>query len=49
MLIAQKFAGYTLSEADILRRAMSKKKYDVLKNEEARFIEKSLKRVKAKK
>lgn len=43
MLIAQKFAGYTLSEADILRRAMSKKKYDVLKNEEARFIEKSLK------
>ena len=43
MLIAQKFASYPLSEADILRRAMSKKKYDVLKNEEARFIEKSLK------
>lgn len=48
MLIAQKFAGYTLSEADILRRAMSKKKYDVLKNEEARFIEKSLKKGKRK-
>lgn len=48
MLIAQKFAGYTLSEADILRRAMSKKKYDVLKNEEARFIEKSLKTGKSK-
>lgn len=48
MLIAQKFAGYTLSEADILRRAMSKKKYDVLKNEEARFIEKSLKNGKSK-
>lgn len=48
MLIAQKFAGYTLSEADILRRAMSKKKYDVLKNEEARFIEKSLKKGKSK-
>lgn len=48
MLIAQKFAGYTLSEADILRRAMSKKKYDVLKNEEVRFIEKSLKNGKSK-
>ena len=48
MLIAQKFAGYTLSEADILRRAMSKKKYDVLKNEEVRFIEKSLKKGKSK-
>ena len=42
MLIAQKFAGYTLAEADILRRAMSKKKYDVLKLEEEKFIEKSV-------
>lgn len=41
MLIAREYAGYTLAEADILRRAMSKKKYDVLKNEEARFIEKA--------
>ena len=43
MLIAREFAGYTLAEADLLRRAMSKKKYDVLKSEEARFIEKSVK------
>ena len=42
MLIAREFAGYTLAEADILRRAMSKKKYDVLKAEEERFIEKSI-------
>lgn len=42
MLIAREYAGYTLAEADILRRAMSKKKYDVLKMEEDRFIKKSL-------
>ena len=42
MLIARSYAGYTLQEADLLRRAMSKKKYDVLKNEESRFIEKSI-------
>lgn len=42
MLIAREFAGYTLAEADLLRRAMSKKKYDVLKGEEARFIKKSV-------
>ena len=41
MLIAREYAGYTLAEADILRRAMSKKKYDVLKGEENRFIEKA--------
>lgn len=38
MLIARKYAGYSLAEADILRRAMSKKKLDVLKMEEERFI-----------
>lgn len=43
MQIASIFAGYTLGEADILRRAMSKKKMDVLKNEENRFMERSLK------
>ncbi len=43
MLIAREYAGYSLAEADILRRAMSKKKYDVLKSEEERFVEKSLK------
>lgn len=38
MQIASTMAGYTLGEADILRRAMSKKKMDVLKNEEDKFI-----------
>lgn len=38
MQIANKLAGYTLGEADILRRAMSKKKMDVLKGEEDKFI-----------
>ncbi len=42
MKIAEKYAGYTLSEADLLRRAMSKKKVDVLKNEQDRFIKKSI-------
>lgn len=41
ILIAQKFAGYTLGQADILRRAVSKKKAEVLENERERFIEKS--------
>jgi len=44
MQIAVAMAGYTLGEADILRRAMSKKKMDVLKNEEERFIERSMER-----
>ena len=43
MLIAQKLASYTLGEADILRRAMSKKKYDLLKQEEEKFISNSIK------
>lgn len=38
------YAGYSLGEADILRRAMSKKKFDLLKNEEEKFIEKSIKK-----
>ena len=41
MLIARKYAGYSLAEADILRRAMSKKKLDILKMEESRFIKKA--------
>ena len=40
--VANVYAGYTLGEADILRRAMSKKKVDLLKSEEDRFIKKSL-------
>lgn len=38
MQIASTMAGYTLGEADILRRAMSKKKLDVLEKEKERFI-----------
>ena len=38
ILIAQKFAGYTLGQADILRRAVSKKKTDLMVNEREKFI-----------
>ncbi len=44
MQIASVYAGYTLGQADILRRAMSKKKLDVLKNEESRFMKQSVER-----
>lgn len=40
--IARTYAGYTLGEADILRRAISKKKEKVLLEEKPKFIEKSL-------
>ena len=39
---ASLYAGYSLGEADILRRAMSKKKLDLLKTEEEKFIQKSI-------
>jgi len=39
MQIFQKLAGYTLGRADIVRRAMSKKKTEVLEKEEGSFIE----------
>ena len=42
MQIAQVMAGYSLGEADVLRRAMSKKKEDVLLNERKNFITKSV-------
>ena len=42
MQLANVYAGYSLGEADILRRAMSKKKVDLLKNEEDKFIRKSV-------
>ncbi len=42
MQIASKMAGYTLGEADILRRAMSKKKKDILVKEEEKFIQGSI-------
>ena len=41
MQTANLYAGYSLGEADILRRAISKKKVDVLKQEEAKFIQKA--------
>ena len=44
MLSAVTIAGYTLGEADILRRAMSKKKEEVLIEEKEKFVEKSLAR-----
>ncbi|MBO5414667.1 MAG: DNA polymerase III subunit alpha [Bacilli bacterium] len=40
--VANLYAGYSLGEADILRRAMSKKKVDLLKSEEEKFIKKSI-------
>lgn len=42
--IARTLAGYSLGEADILRRAISKKKEEILLHEKPRFIEKSLKK-----
>ena len=44
MQLASAYAGYSLGEADILRRAMSKKKLELLKNEEEKFIQKSMER-----
>ena len=43
MQIANVMAGFTMSEADILRRAMSKKKKDLLSIQEEKFIEGSIK------
>ena len=42
MQIARTLANYTLGEADLLRRAISKKKEDLLINEKPKFIEKSI-------
>ncbi len=44
MQIASKMAGFSLGEADLLRRAVSKKKKDVLDKERAHFVQGSLKR-----
>lgn len=44
MLIAQKFAGYTLGMADILRRGISKKDANVLSKERTRFVQSAAKR-----
>ncbi len=42
MQVARKVANYSLGEADILRRAMSKKKEDVLLKEKDKFIKRSI-------
>lgn len=42
MLISNKIAGYTYGEADVLRRAMSKKKEDILLKERPKFIKRSI-------
>jgi len=42
MKIANIMAGYSLGEADILRRAMSKKKIEILNKEKEKFISKSI-------
>ncbi|MDR1867583.1 MAG: DNA polymerase III subunit alpha [Treponema sp.] len=38
MQVAQKIAGYSLGEADILRRAMGKKKVEVMVKEKEKFL-----------
>lgn len=43
MQVAQTIAGYTLGKADMLRRAMSKKKVDVMAKEKTTFVEGAVK------
>lgn len=42
MRIANVFAGYSLAEADLLRRGVSKKDHEILNNERIKFVKKSL-------
>jgi DNA polymerase-3 subunit alpha len=44
MQVAQEVAGYSLGRADLLRRAMGKKKKEVLEKEEIPFVEGAVKR-----
>jgi len=44
MRIAQRLAGFSLGEADILRKAMSKKKADTMKEMGEKFVEGAMKR-----
>ncbi|MGB8366842.1 MAG: DNA polymerase III subunit alpha, partial [Candidatus Babeliales bacterium] len=44
MKIASAIAGYSLGEADILRRAMGKKKTDVMQEQQNTFISRAVKR-----
>ena len=41
MKIASEYAGYTLAQADLLRRGISKKDKDILESERTRFIHQS--------
>ncbi|MDO5115787.1 MAG: DNA polymerase III subunit alpha [Synergistaceae bacterium] len=43
MQSAQALAGYTLGEADLLRRAMGKKKKEVMEKERAKFVDGAVK------
>lgn len=49
MQIASRFAGYSLAEADLLRRGISKKDFNILQKEEKHFIESSIKNGKSEK
>ncbi len=42
MQIAQVMAGYSLAEADLLRRAMGKKKKDIMDQQRAIFVERAI-------
>lgn len=44
MQIANVMAGYSLGEADILRRAMGKKSHSIMESEREKFISRSIKR-----
>jgi len=44
MKVAQQMGGYTLGEADVLRRIMGKKKADLLPPEEEKFVRQSVER-----
>jgi DNA polymerase-3 subunit alpha len=39
LLIARKFAGYSLGQADVMRKAMGKKQPEVMAGERSRFVE----------
>ena len=43
MQVAQRIGGYSLGQADLLRRAMGKKKKEVMEKEKTRFIEGAVK------
>ena len=44
MQLAQKLAGYTLSEADLMRRAMGKKKREEMAKHQEKFVEGAIER-----